>query len=63
MVKVELHVYNNQFGTHMAFIMRRLKRLCMAAGNENIRFISCSATVANPAEVCYTPLFFFDIAS
>lgn len=51
---VELHVYNNQFGAHMAFIMRRLRRLCAAVGNENIRFISCSATIANPAEV-YPP--------
>ncbi|KAF8464064.1 P-loop containing nucleoside triphosphate hydrolase protein [Kalaharituber pfeilii] len=46
----ELHVYNNLFGVHMAFIMRRLKRLCAAVGNENIRFISCSATVANPEQ-------------
>lgn len=48
---VELHAYNNQFGAHMAYIMRRLRRLCVAVGNEDIRFISCSATVANPEEV------------
>ncbi|RPB26004.1 P-loop containing nucleoside triphosphate hydrolase protein [Terfezia boudieri ATCC MYA-4762] len=46
----ELHVYNNQFGAHMAFIMRRLRRICAIVGNEDIRFISCSATVANPEE-------------
>lgn len=52
---VELHVYNNQFGAHMAFIMRRLRRLCATVGNEDIRFISCSATVANPEEVSPFP--------
>ncbi len=46
----ELHVYNGLFGTHVAFIMRRLRRICAAVGNRNVRFISCSATVANPEE-------------
>ncbi|PYH90826.1 P-loop containing nucleoside triphosphate hydrolase protein [Aspergillus ellipticus CBS 707.79] len=44
----ELHVYNGLFGTHVAFIMRRLRRVCAAVGNHHVRFISCSATVANP---------------
>lgn len=44
----ELHVYNGLFGSHMAFIMRRLRRICAAVGNHDIKFISCSATVANP---------------
>ena len=46
----ELHVYNGLFGSHVAFIMRRLQRLCAAVGNRHVRFISCSATIANPEE-------------
>ncbi|KAF7175055.1 hypothetical protein CNMCM7691_006459 [Aspergillus felis] len=46
----ELHVYNGLFGSHMAFIMRRLRRVCAAIGNTHIRFVSCSATVAQPEE-------------
>lgn len=46
----ELHVYNGLFGSHVAFIMRRLRRICAAVGNRHIKFISCSATVANPEE-------------
>lgn len=46
----ELHVYNGLFGSHFAFIMRRLRRICMAVGNRHVKFISCSATVANPIE-------------
>ncbi|GKZ31745.1 hypothetical protein AbraIFM66950_000511 [Aspergillus brasiliensis] len=46
----ELHVYNGLFGTHVAFIMRRLRRICAAVGNHSVQFISCSATVANPSQ-------------
>ncbi|KAK6375242.1 ATP-dependent 3'-5' DNA helicase [Lithohypha guttulata] len=46
----ELHVYNGLFGAHVAFIMRRLRRICAAVGNRKVRFISCSATVSNPEE-------------
>ena len=46
----EIHVYNGLFGSHVAFIMRRLRRICAAVGNRRVKFISCSATVANPME-------------
>ena len=46
----ELHVYNGLFGSHVAFIMRRLRRICAAVGNRHVKFVSCSATVANPEE-------------
>ncbi|KAK5806539.1 hypothetical protein VI817_000797 [Penicillium citrinum] len=46
----ELHVYNGLFGSHVAFIMRRLRRICAAVGNRHVKFISCSATVANPEQ-------------
>lgn len=44
----ELHVYNGLFGSHVAFIMRRLRRVCATVGNRRAQFISCSATMANP---------------
>ncbi|KAI0898512.1 P-loop containing nucleoside triphosphate hydrolase protein [Annulohypoxylon nitens] len=46
----ELHYYNGLMGSHVAFIMRRLRRICAAVGNRKVRFISCSATVANPED-------------
>lgn len=46
----ELHVYNGLFGAHVSLIMRRLRRICAAVGNRRVKFISCSATVANPEE-------------
>ncbi|KAJ3741927.1 P-loop containing nucleoside triphosphate hydrolase protein [Lentinula detonsa] len=44
----ELHYYSGTFGSHVAQIMRRLRRVCVAVGNHQARFVSCSATIANP---------------
>lgn len=45
----ELHIYTGTFGVHVALILRRLRRLCAALGNPAVQFVSCSATIANPA--------------
>ncbi|KAF3173586.1 hypothetical protein TWF788_008960 [Orbilia oligospora] len=44
----ELHVYNGLFGSHVSLVMRRLRRICSAVGNNGVIFIACSATVENP---------------
>ena len=46
----ELHYYRGVFGSHLANVLRRLKRLCDFYGSKP-RFICCSATIANPAEL------------
>jgi DEAD/DEAH box helicase domain-containing protein len=45
----ELHVYRGVFGSHLANVVRRLKRICHFYGQDPV-FICCSATVANPRE-------------
>ncbi len=45
----ELHAYRGIFGSHVANVIRRLKRLCAFYGSEPA-FILASATVANPKE-------------
>ncbi len=46
----ELHTYRGVFGSHMANVMRRLRRVCRFYGVDPV-FISCSATIANPGEL------------
>lgn len=46
----ELHYYTGVFGSHMANIMRRLKRICRFYGSDPV-FIMSSATIANPREL------------
>jgi len=45
----EAHAYRGVFGSHVACVMRRLRRLCNLYGS-NPQFICCSATIANPGE-------------
>src|ERR1700728_111378 len=46
----ELHYYRGVYGSHLANILRRLKRICEFYGSSP-RFICCSATIANPKEL------------
>ena len=46
----EIHTYRGVFGSHLANVLRRLIRLCDFYGSSP-RFILCSATIANPAEL------------
>lgn len=45
----EVHTYRGVFGSHMANVIRRLKRIARFHGS-NPQFIMCSATIANPGE-------------
>ena len=45
----EAHIYRGVFGSHVANILRRLRRLCQRYGSSP-QFILCSATIANPQE-------------
>ncbi|MFB3787429.1 MAG: DEAD/DEAH box helicase [bacterium] len=46
----EVHHYRGVFGSHLANLMRRLRRIGRFYG-ANPRFICCSATIANPKEL------------
>lgn len=46
----EMHAYRGVFGSHVAWTLRRLRRLCEWHG-AHPQFIGCSATVANPLEL------------
>ena len=45
----EVHTYRGVFGSHVANVLRRLKRICAFYGVRP-QFILCSATIGNPAE-------------
>ena len=46
----EAHVYRGVFGSHVANVLRRLRRIAAAYGTEP-RFVLASATIANPGEL------------
>jgi DEAD/DEAH box helicase domain-containing protein len=46
----EAHTYRGVFGSHVANVLRRLRRVARIYGNEP-RFILASATIANPGEL------------
>ena len=48
----ETHVYRGIFGSHVANVLRRLRRVCHMYGSSP-QFIFCSATIANPGELAY----------
>jgi DEAD/DEAH box helicase domain-containing protein len=45
----EVHAYRGVFGSHLANVLRRLRRICRHYGSAP-QFICCSATIANPQE-------------
>jgi DEAD/DEAH box helicase domain-containing protein len=46
----EIHTYRGIFGSHVANVLRRLKRVCAFYGSRP-QFICASATIANPLEL------------
>jgi DEAD/DEAH box helicase domain-containing protein len=46
----EIHHYRGVFGSHLANVIRRLKRICSFYGSSP-QFVCCSATIANPSEL------------
>ena len=46
----EVHSYRGVFGSHLANLIRRCKRICDFYGSKP-QFIGCSATIANPKEL------------
>ena len=59
----ELHIYRGIFGTHLAQILRRLRRMCTYYGG-NPTFVFASATIGEPqrlaTELCGLPISLID---
>jgi DEAD/DEAH box helicase domain-containing protein len=49
----ELHAYRGVFGSHLANVLRRMRRICRHYGSDPV-FICSSATIANPKELAET---------
>src|SRR5206468_4676412 len=50
----EAHVYRGVFGSHVANVLRRLRRIARIYGAEP-QFLLASATIANPAALAHSP--------
>jgi DEAD/DEAH box helicase domain-containing protein len=48
----ELHAYRGVFGSHLANVVRRLRRVCEFYGSDPT-FVMASATIANPGELAH----------
>ncbi len=46
----ELHAYRGVFGSHLANVLRRLRRVCRHYGSDPV-FLCSSATIANPRDL------------
>ncbi len=46
----EVHTYRGVFGSHVAHVLRRFRRIARLYGSDPV-FIACSATIANPREL------------
>ena len=46
----EVHAYRGVFGSHVAHVLRRFRRIARMYGSDPV-FIACSATIANPREL------------
>ncbi len=46
----EVHTYRGVFGSHIAHLLRRLRRVCAYYG-ATPQFVCCSATIGNPLEL------------
>jgi DEAD/DEAH box helicase domain-containing protein len=51
----EAHVYRGVFGSHVANVLRRLRRMARVYGSEP-QFLLASATIANPGELAHALL-------
>ncbi len=47
----EVHTYRGVMGSNMAWVFKRLRRICSQYGHEPV-FIFSSATIANPGQLC-----------
>lgn len=45
----EIHAYKGVFGSNVALVLRRLRKICELNGTR-VQFILCSATIGNPME-------------